>query len=276
MKKNGWIILLVFSLAWMQSCKKTELSIEKMEVTTDDAEFIIETEKITDDFYEFIDVNAFEEKTIFSRKNFVELPSCAEKSIVIHSPTHYTITLKFENTGCELPNGDTYLGTLIIERNFNGNDKTYSGEIIFDNFSINGIKIEGKVSFIHLLVNQSGVPESDYEYELTFHFANGDIAKQTGNKIRIWIEGFSTVSLTDNIFLITGKAYILKRNGVEIHTNITLPLKKIATCPFYVSGRMAIEKENQQAVLDFGDGSCNNTATLIFPDGHTVSLRLIH
>ncbi len=273
MKKILFFTFLLIGVSFMQSCKKDKTSGENI-ITNDDVSSVIETERLTDDFFGLIDTNSFENTQNREFTKSLTLPNCATTSIVFHSPTHVTITITFDSNGCEMPNGNTYSGTLIIDRNFNTIEKKYTGYINFKDFYVNGIGIDGEASFEKMLSNQAGLPESDYEYDFTYTFPNGDIAKREGNKIRVWVEGFKTPSPSDNVFLIDGEAHILKRNGVEIDVEVIVPLKKIHTCPFYVSGIIQIKKEKKEAVLDFGDGSCDNEATLIFPNGSTQTITL--
>ena len=175
-----------------------------------------------------------------------------------------------------MPNGSTLAGTLVIDRNFDIIKKTYTGSISFQQFFINHIGIDGSSTFVMTSDNGSGFPQTDYEYDFTYTFPNGDIAKRDGKRARMWVEGFKTPAVSDDVFLISGHAHILKRNGVEIYVVVIDPLKKLATCPYYVSGLLELEKDRQKANLDFGNGVCDNEATLIYPDGSTTIIKLKH
>ncbi len=274
MKSIGWRIIFLVIVVFLQSCDKDDVSSEENMISRDDVLFIVETEKISDDFFEFIDTNIFDDTQNISNRNFNNLPSCVSLTTIIHSPTEYTFTLKFETNGCEFQDGNLYSGTVIIDRNYKMDDKKFVGLISFDNFYINGIKIEGEAAYERMLINTSGLPQSDYEYEFTFLFENGDMATEKGRKEREWQLGFTTPDLIDNIFSIKEEASILKRNGNEIKIKTIESLVKKEECLFYVSGLIEIEKEDEKVVLDYGDGDCDNKVEIHFSDGTSETLFL--
>jgi len=273
MKKISVIILSVLALIFIQSCKKQNASSQDS-ITQDDVQSVMEVDRLTDELLGVIDTNAFDDTQKRTQASTLYFPSCVTKNINILSPTHFIITMEYDENGCQLPNGNTYTGKIIIDRYFDINNKEFSGSVSFDNFYVNGNKMEGESSFTRVLSNQVGLPQSHYEFDFQFTFPNGDVSKINGEKTRVWSEGFDTPSFDDNAFLITGELDILKRNGVEISLETIQPLKKLVTCPYYVSGTVQIEKDNKEVILDYGNGDCDNEATLIFPDGHTQTITL--
>jgi hypothetical protein len=262
----------IFSL---QSCKKTNIS-EQNTDPKNDIEFVVKTEKITDDLLGLVDNTGFDD-TQQKQKNtfdFLEFPSCLNRTVTMNSPNHYTITLEFNENGCQCPNGNIYKGTVIIDRMFSINERKFTGSITFDSFYINDIKIEGEASFERVFKNSYGFPESEYEYEFIFTFPNGDIAQSSGEKTTTWIQGFDTPAFSDNVFLIDGETDVLRRNGLEIEIKVLVPIRKIQTCKYYVSGILEIKENNQKMTLDFGNGACDNEAVLTYPDGTTDTIHL--
>ncbi len=273
MKYRVGLILLLWSAGLMQNCKKSELAETKTGITQEDAEFIIQTEKIADDLFSFVDVNAFNVNIKQDEPPKKDLPPCIKQNLIIHSPTYYTITYTFAINSCELENGNVYSGTIVLERYFDKDLLSFSGNLLLKDFYVNGIKLEGNASFKHQ-INPGALPQTDYEYELTFRFPNGDVAKQEGERKRIWESGFLTSDWLDNTFLVSGEAYILKRNGVKIDIRSQTPLKKNFICPYYSSGLLHIEKGEDEAILDFGDGKCDNQVKLIYENGKTTIIQL--
>ncbi len=273
MKKTLFIFLMLTGLWMLQACKKDETTANTSDFGIDDVEYAVKTDKLTDDILGIVDITAFDDNIKMNISPY-QLPPCLKKEITVLSPTHYKIQLFFDNAGCECPNGNTYKGSIILERIFDVKDKKFNGNISFDSLYVNGVQIEGEVEFERKTVNLQGFPQSEYEFDITYYFTNGDIAKHYGNKSRIWFEGFNNAEFNDDIFEIEGEARIRKRNGVEISTHINLPLIKASGCSFYSSGMMEIEKENNKYILDFGNGTCDNSAVITYPDGNKQTIIL--
>jgi hypothetical protein len=56
--------------------------------------------------------------------------------------------------------------------------------------------------------------------------------------------------------------------------SVTQPLMGNLKCEYVVSGLMDIDKNGLGIVVDFGDGTCDNQVTLIYPNGESESLEL--
>jgi len=271
MKRLSLVILVLLTgVLAFQSCKKDKKEdVTQSQVTEDDAKYSIETDKLSDDLVGIIDISAFDTTANRSPRN---LPSCVTYTIN-GTGSHVEITLEFDANGCAMPNGNTYSGTVTIVRDFNMTTQTFTGSVAFDNFSVNGVQVEGSSTFERVRDNGNGHPQSTYDYDFSFTFPNGDVAQRNGHKVREWIQGFNTPRFNDNVFLVSGNAHILRRNGVELDILVTTPLRREATCHYFVSGVMTITKNGHTATLDFGNGTCDDEATLTLPNGQ---VRIIH
>jgi hypothetical protein len=85
---------------------------------------------------------------------------------------------------------------------------------------------------------------------------------------REWTEGDSTTSWTDDEYLITGSGSGKSFGGVNFTVSIIEPLLVKLSCPKWVtSGKVSLTPENKEArVLDYGDGTCDNEATVTIKD----------
>ncbi|MGH2648266.1 MAG: hypothetical protein ACRDE8_11890 [Ginsengibacter sp.] len=66
----------------------------------------------------------------------------------------------------------------------------------------------------------------------------------------------------DDKFEITGNASGSNSNGNTWTSEIIDPLIKRFTCPWRVKGTVNITRGATMAVLDYGDGSCDNKTTI--------------
>ncbi len=268
MKKLSFILLTLFGLIVFQNCKKdTNTNDASSNVTDDEAKEVVVSDAATDDILDMVDIYGFNS----SANRLSHLPSCVTQTIV-RNGSSVVITWEFDANGCTMPNGNTYSGTVTITRDWDVTSHSISGSITFDQFYVNDLMIEGSSDFIRE-INTTGNPQITHNFDFTLTFPNGDTASRSGTRTREWAEGFGTPDHTDDVFLITGNSHIVRRNGVVLDAVIITPLRREATCHYFVSGTIEITKNGQMAVLDFGNGTCDNEATLTLPNG---TVRIIH
>jgi hypothetical protein len=268
MKKISLLFMLL--ILSFQSCKKdTQTEIEQQQITTDETKASIEADKETDDMLDLVDAYGFDD-SLSNRSH--QLPSCVTQTIV-RNGADLIITWEFDANGCTMPNGNTYQGTVIITRNIDLTAQQITGTLSFDQFYVNGKHIEGSCDFVRERSNANGNPQSTFNYDFTITFLNGDTASRTGTRIREWIHGFGTPDRNDDVFLVSGNSHIERVNGVVIDALVVTPLRREIPCAHFVSGTVEITKDGQTAVLDYGNGTCDNEATLTLPDG---TVRIIH
>ena len=142
---------------------------------------------------------------------------------------------------------------------------------VFENYKMNDISISGK----HEITNTSTA--TVFQYNVVVE--NGRLSKPNGNYIE-WnsnktisqVSGLGTPFIPlDDIYQVTGMSNgKTKRADVVVawKNEITQPLVKKFSCRWVVEGRISTVRENSRintpwvAVLDFGNGSCDNKATV--------------
>ena len=267
MKTIKLVLLTFISLFFLQNCKKDKPSDDSSLVTNDDAKKVAITDSKTDEILDFTDIFAFDN----SQNRSHQLPSCVTQTVVQQGAS-LVITLEFDPNGCLMPNGRTYRGTVTITRDRDTLAHSISGSVSFDQFYIDDFMIDGSTNFVREF-NASGNPQVTHNYDFSFTFPNGDTASRSGTRIREWVAGFGTPAHNDDVFLVTGQSHIVRRNGTVLDAVIVNPLRREIPCPYFVSGTVEITKNGQTAILDFGNGTCDNEATLTLPNG---TVRIIH
>ncbi|HMU45266.1 MAG TPA: hypothetical protein PKC72_02810 [Chitinophagaceae bacterium] len=190
------------------------------------------------------------------------------------TPFPVRITIDFGNTGCPGPDGHVRRGKVITE---------YTARLIvpgavavttFDGFYIDDIKVEGT----HKITNISSANTTPLARKFKVEVIEGKLTKPNGNYIK-WnstkfitqVEGLVTATPLDDIFKIEGSANGQALRGnllVAWQSTITEPLIKRFTCRWIVRGRIRTVRVNTSnnspwvAILDFGNGICDNQATL--------------
>lgn len=200
------------------------------------------------------------------------LPDCVTITTVITSTTKEK-TIDFGD-GCELPNGNVLSGIIYLsyEKDMELAVKTLS--LSLENFTFNGVSVEGGASIVRMRSNDNGNPQSDATAEFSAEWPGGSTASFTGNRTREWIEGYGTGFWGDNVFLITGKGTFIGPAGNVFVKEVIEPLRRELACRFIVSGILEISRNDLTASLDFGDGSCDAVGILTYPNGESEEIFL--
>jgi len=202
--------------------------------------------------------------------------SCAIYTIsdTVHGQYPKTLTLDF-GTGCASIDGIIRTGKLIY---------TFSGPLFtpgttvtvsFNQYTVNGYGIQGTyaitnnstqsgVSFTTLVTN--GIltcPDAT-----NFHYSHNKTYTQTA--------GASTpFDISDDVYAISGNSAFSSSDGSSLVLNITTPLVRNFTCLNITQGVVAfVYNQGISGTIDFGDGTCDNTATLkVGSITKTITLR---
>ncbi|MDP3313202.1 hypothetical protein [Lutibacter sp.] len=197
---------------------------------------------------------------------------CVTKTIVLTS-TSKTVTLDF-GTGCTLPNGNVLSGKIIMSFAIDTTTPTITITSTYDNFYFNDLRVEGENTIVKVRQNENGKPQSTVNYDVKVTWPNGDFATRKGTKIRVWIAGFGTRGLGDDIFLITGNWSSTHKNGNVFSVKVLEPLRREMACRFIVSGIIEINKNGSIGTLNFGDGSCDDKAVFTNSTGEEKEITL--
>jgi len=177
-------------------------------------------------------------------------------------------------TGCVDTNGDNRSGIIYIVVHKNTTTNVITANITFDNYYINSHKIEGTIDVSRAIVNS--VPTYTRETNINIiQPSGGGTIHREGNFSIEKIGGVSTpLVFSDDVFRIDGDALTTLPNGTVLHMDITQPLIRNIGCPVIVKGTKTITKNSQTYTLDYGNGSCDNIATITLPGGTTITVYL--
>jgi len=199
------------------------------------------------------------------------LPGCATVTKVITDTTK-DITIDF-GEACELRNGNIVSGKISMNYVKDSTAMTRSVKVTFDNFYHNDKKIEGGYTSFKERSNINGNPQSTNKVDFIITWSDGTFANKSGTKIKELIEGKDTRAWGDDVFSISGNWRFTRKDGSVHQSTITTPLRKELSCRFIVSGVISIQKDGQEATLDFGDGTCDDLGELT-KDGVTEIIHL--
>jgi len=169
-------------------------------------------------------------------------------------------------------------------------DKTRSGKILitstafenlsvkrektFDNFYVEGKKIEGKISKTVTFSREDRTRVAKVEEEITVTFEDNNSLIRKATLIREHFWGIPAVRMDDETKT-WGEVITKRASGVTITKTIeeTTPLLFKASCRQIVSGIATFTNGESNWTIDYGTGECDNTAT-ITRDGETKTVKI--
>ena len=266
------LLMLVFT-----GCNESDTIIEEPANEAIDlkaAETEAEIDKVSDETSAIIEeaflMEEFPETKSHSTDRY--LPDCVTITIVIVQNMK-TVTIDF-GEGCELRNGNFVSGKIIMEYEKDPEAATKMITYVFEDFYFNGKEVEGGGSILRERSNEKGNPQSTKTFDVTVTWPDNTFANKNGVKVREMIEGQGTFAWGDNVFLITGNWEFTRRNGTILSAKVVEALRRELACKFLVSGILELNKNENNAILNYGDGECDDLATVSINGGEEREIHL--
>lgn len=188
--------------------------------------------------------------------------NCATVTISGAFPTK-NIKIDF-GTGCTAPNGKIRKGVINVLLTDSLRTPGSVATITFDNYFVNGYKKEGTITRTNTTVVGSGTRSHNRT------ITNGKITAPDG---RIWThtcnlditqtEGLITpCDLRDDVYNIAGTRTATNAAGKSRTGTTQTPLQKKMNCNYIDQGILKIQGPNHFALINFGNGTCDNQATI--------------
>tara|TARA_R110001583_G_scaffold41751_3_gene132635 strand:+ start:13912 stop:14790 length:879 start_codon:yes stop_codon:yes gene_type:complete len=232
-----------------------------------------EVDNIIDDYlYGDLNLSGKDEASKTDGDKFGGMPDCVVKTVIIDGTTK-SVTLDFGD-GCELPNGNSIAGKIIMNYSFDLELQIITVIQSFEGFTFNDITVVGENTFVRIKENELGNPESTKTIDMTLTWPDGLFVSRVGTKTREWIEGYDTKTWGDNVYLITGNWTNTFKDGTVFSATITDALRREMACRFIVSGIIEYTKGELTSSLNFGDGTCDNIAVFTNNDGVETEIIL--
>jgi hypothetical protein len=197
------------------------------------------------------------------------IDSCATVTV---SSTDYPKEIVIEYAGdCSGHRNHTKKGKITINISDTLSNAGAVETITYTDFYIDSMKIELEASLKNLGKNSSAnwIIEKEYKQTIT---KNSDVCTRVNKETVEWIAGFETTGKLDNIYYLSGTGKVVFNDTTYIKT-ITTPLLIDGSCEYVKSGVVEITKNGSTAIIDYGDGPCDNKATVTI-DGTTEEIGL--
>jgi hypothetical protein len=189
---------------------------------------------------------------------------CFTVTVVPSTPSVFpkTVTIDFGN-GCLGRDGKFRKGKIVTVYTNRMLIPTAKITTTFVNYQVDSAKIEGT----HITENTSTSNMQGWQVSVI----DGKVTSTTTNRWKKWNSLRNVLQIAgngspnyplDDIYKITGGARGSNSTGSTWATGINEPLIKKFTCRWIVKGTVAIIKNSREALLDYGNGECDNKAIL--------------
>ncbi|MEJ7610746.1 MAG: hypothetical protein WKF88_06150 [Ferruginibacter sp.] len=200
--------------------------------------------------------------------------SCATVTVTPLTGFPKSIVIDFGPIGCTSPNGVTRKGKILVTLTDSLRVPGSVATMTFDNYFVNLYKKEGTITWTNTSVPgikrwhrvcQNGkitAPNGNYWN----HFGTQDITQTAGV--------FTPLNLTDDVFSTTGGHTVTNAAGLSRTGTILSALQKKNMCNFIDKGTYQLQGPNHVAIIDYGNGTCDNLATISIDGGAAQTFTL--
>jgi len=257
-------IAVLLSAGIFSSCEQIET--EEL-INLSEAEEVSFVDNMFEDVSMDADYVSFNED-VTNSKSSGDMPGCAVITIEYPEDTPYPriVTIDFGEEGCAFTHQDvtiTKKGKIIVSISDRFINPGAVRTVMLDSFYVNDNLIEGTRT-----MTNNGIGDNGF-YSFTVELTGGKVITDEGlviereyTRTRAWIAGFDTPKYHfDDEFSVTGNGAGVNSDGISYIREITAELHIARNCPWILSGEITTIAEENDMVVDFGDGTCDNIAT---------------
>jgi hypothetical protein len=200
----------------------------------------------------------------------IDFGSCPSVNFNFVTPP-FSITLDW-GTGCNNNDGIIRSGTINISLSGLMNEKNSVATMKIENYIVDGKKISGTTKITYVGPNTgNNWPRYSIISEGKIEFADKSFMTYRSESVRLQAEGSRTAIITDDLWRTEiNSASGINRDGTKWTAKTTKVMIKKGDCKWYNSGTLVITPEKGDIkTVDFGDGTCDNKATLKIGDKTT-------
>lgn len=256
------LLIVVSTSLLLTSCEKDKNPIANQEDAIKLTIASGASQSLYDDVFDVILQDGENNNVAGRGENVERVASCATVTVSPMDPGVFpkTMTIDF-GAGCTSPNGITRKGKLIATLSGPIRTSGTSIAVTFDNYFVNNYKLEGA----YTITNNGGTG-----LNFTTQLTNGKLTypdgttwyTHSGTHTLNQTAGAGTLTFADDVYAVSGNGTTMSSAGNTLTVNITSPLVKKGDCRNISSGVETFTYNNLSGTLNFGDGTCDNLATL--------------
>jgi hypothetical protein len=187
-----------------------------------------------------------------------------------------TITIEYPAAGCTDKKGRVRTGKLTAEVSADPKTKGAIIKVTPTDFKVDGILVEGTRTWTNNGTDAQGnknLTRVVVGGKLTF--PDGKTATFESTETLVQTKGgASKADRSDDVYEITGNRSGTNRLGKTYAAEITTKLVKDFSCNHVVSGVLQITKDTNSKSIDFGNGTCDDKATVTLSNGISKEVTL--
>jgi hypothetical protein len=273
--------IFLISSAVLVSCKKARQTVDEIQTTIEISGDQAISENLTADTYDMFQEAAIDRNLMGGRVDAVmqtnQTLSCATVTASGNFPNKL-IVIDFGTTGCTSTNGILRKGKINVVLTDSVRKTGSVATVTFDNYYVNTFKKEGTITWTN--TSQTGSLSRSWNRKV----ANGKITNTVNNNYWTFTSDvnltqtagvLTPLNLTDDVHTITGTHTTTNSAGSSRTLTTQTALQKKASCANIDQGILKVQGPNHFALIDYGNGTCDNQAT-VSVDGRpstTITLR---
>jgi hypothetical protein len=252
------LCFLATGLFFAYSCSDDAESNEEFKLTQTELHSILES----DDVSGAVDTALYE--LYMNTGNTGKTSISNECYSAIYSDTGYTAT--FNN--CVLNGTENVNGTLTVSYNLESEASSFTAT--YTDFYVGSIKINGTKSYVVTTNSNNSSISFETTSNLTLTMEEGSTISENGTKSFTLTFGDSLETTTFSIdgdwsVVIDGSTYTIAVNSA---------LEGNFACTYINVGSMTVAKNGLSIIVDFGDGTCDDVASVIYPNGKVEEISI--
>ncbi len=177
-----------------------------------------------------------------------------------------TIVIDFGTTGCTStnPNGTTVTrkGKIFVNLTDSLRKAGSVATMNFDNYTVGIYKKEGTITWTNTSTATTRSWNKNCVNGKITNTITGAYWLHSGMQDIVQTAGVGTSTLLDDVYSITGGRTVTNSSNVTRVGTILTALQKKTACDNIDKGTYKIQGPNHYAIIDFGDGTCDNIATI--------------
>ncbi len=231
----------------------------EQELTQTEVQSILETDEVTSVVDNAL-AELYEANTTTGK---FSSPTASSNECYSAEYTENGFTATFNN--CVLNSTDNVNGTLVVTYGVDGSTASYTAT--YEDFFVGDIKVNGTRTFTLIGSEEESSVSFSITSNISIEFEDGETVSENGTKTfaiifeegqdTLWnLSGNWTVQVDGNTYAISGD------------------VSKNFICEYWTQGIMTVTKNGLGIDVDFGDGTCDDQATVIYPNGATEDISL--
>lgn len=169
---------------------------------------------------------------------------------------------------CVLNGTDNVNGTLTVT--YEVGNETAAFTAVYEDFYVGDIKINGTRAYALSANSEQNAISFTVESDMTIEMADGSIISENGTKTFGFTFGDS---LENSTFSLSG-TWQVEADGDTYSVSTVSDLQGALGCEYLTSGSMNVGKNGLTILVNFGEGECDDDATLTYPDGTVQEIKL--